>query len=96
MRNFKVSVRAGVSFMLITCMVIALGGISLWKMRDLRANLVDLQDNSIVSIVQAYKISGETLNVRLDIRRLIAQKDPQATAVTIERLKTSTHDVVVN
>ncbi|WP_440813517.1 methyl-accepting chemotaxis protein [Pseudomonas syringae] len=94
MRNFKVSVRAGVSFMLITCMVIALGGISLWKMSDLRANLVDLQDNSIVSIVQAYKISGETLNVRLDIRRLIAQKDPQATAVTIERLKTSTHDML--
>jgi methyl-accepting chemotaxis protein len=87
MRNFKISVRAGFSFMLITCLLIVLGGISLWKMQDIRKGMIDLQDNSMASIIAANKIGDVVLRLRLDVRRLIAQVDAQAKVNTTERLQ---------
>jgi len=78
MRIFKISVRAGFSFILITCLLIVLGGISLWKMQDIRKGMIDLQDNSMASIIAANKIGDVVLRLRLDVPRLIAQTDPQA------------------
>lgn len=94
MRNFKISVRAGFSFMLITCLLIVLGGISLWKMQDIRKGMIDLQDNSMASIIAANKIGDVVLRLRLDVRRLIAQTDAQAKMTTIERLQQAREDML--
>ncbi|QQQ48667.1 methyl-accepting chemotaxis protein [Pseudomonas syringae] len=94
MRNVKVAVRAGMSFMLITCLLIALGGIALWKMGELRASMESLEKDSMASIIQANKISSATLRLRLDARRLIAQTDLQAQTVTVTRLKAAREDML--
>lgn len=93
MRNFKVSIRAGVSFMLITCLLITLGGISLRKMEKLRADMISLQTDAMASMIIANKIGNGTLRLRLEIRRLITQTDPQAKAITVERLRNTTADL---
>ncbi len=80
--------------MLITCLLIALGAISLWKMERLRDDMVTLQSDAMASVSLANKISIATLRLRLDIRRLIAQTDPQAKAVTIERLRNTRDDLL--
>ncbi|MCH5520330.1 methyl-accepting chemotaxis protein [Pseudomonas syringae] len=94
MRNVKVAVRAGMSFMLITCLLIALGGIALWKMGELRTSMESLEKDAMASIIQANKISSATLRLRLDARRLIAQTDLQAQTVTVTRLKTAREDML--
>ncbi|RML74024.1 Histidine kinase, HAMP region: chemotaxis sensory transducer [Pseudomonas syringae pv. syringae] len=94
MRNVKVAVRAGMSFMLITCLLIALGGIALWKMGELRTSMESLEKDAMASIIQASKISSATLRLRLDARRLIAQTDLQAQTVTVTRLKTAREDML--
>ncbi|MCJ2375063.1 methyl-accepting chemotaxis protein [Pseudomonas sp. RGM 3321] len=94
MRNVKVAVRAGMSFMLITCLLIALGGIALWKMGELRASMDTLQNDAMASIILANKIGSATLRLRLDARRLIAQTDPQALAITMARLKASREEML--
>lgn len=94
MRNVKVAVRAGMSFMLITCLLIALGGIALWKMGELRASMESLEKDAMASIIQANKISSATLRLRLDARRLIAQTDPQAQTITVTRLKAAREDML--
>ncbi|RMN69581.1 Histidine kinase, HAMP region: chemotaxis sensory transducer [Pseudomonas syringae] len=94
MRNVKVAVRAGMSFMLITCLLMALGGIALWKMGELRTSMESLEKDAMASIIQANKISSATLRLRLDARRLIAQTDLQAQTVTVTRLKTAREDML--
>ncbi|WP_226507041.1 methyl-accepting chemotaxis protein [Pseudomonas sp. MWU16-30317] len=88
MRNFSVSVRAGVSFMLITCLLIALGGISLWKMQELRANLNELRTDAMASISVANKISTATLRLRLNVRRFIGL-DAKTKELAVAQLKAS-------
>ena len=88
MRNFSVSVRAGVSFMLITCLLIALGGISLWKMQELRANLNELRTDAMASISVANKISTATLRLRLNVRRFIVL-DAKSKELAVAQLKAS-------
>ncbi|KWS08947.1 methyl-accepting chemotaxis protein [Pseudomonas syringae] len=94
MRNVKVAVRAGMSFMLITCLLIALGGIALWKMGELRASMDTLQNNAMASIIVANKVSNATMRLRLDVRRLIGQSDPQAKAATAARVKASREEML--
>ncbi|MEN5147767.1 methyl-accepting chemotaxis protein [Pseudomonas orientalis] len=94
MRNYRVSVRASVSFLFVIGLLIALGGISLVKMKDLRAGMVALQTDAMASVILANEISISTLRVRLEARRLIAQDDPQAKVLTIERLKTARNNML--
>lgn len=94
MRNVKVAVRAGMSFMLITCLLIALGGIALWKMGELRSSMDTLQNNAMASIIVANKVSSATMRLRLDVRRLIGQSDPQAQAATAARVKASREEML--
>ncbi|EKG41823.1 methyl-accepting chemotaxis sensor y transducer [Pseudomonas syringae pv. avellanae str. ISPaVe013] len=94
MRNVKVAVRAGMSFMLITCLLIALGGIALWKMGELRSSMDTLQNNAMSSIIVANKVSSATMRLRLDVRRLIGQSDPQAQAATAARVKASREEML--
>ncbi|MBY8927872.1 methyl-accepting chemotaxis protein [Pseudomonas sp. Wu6] len=63
-------------------------------MKDLRAGMVALQTDAMASVILANEISISTLRVRLEARRLIAQDDPQAKVVTIERLKTARNNML--
>lgn len=83
MRNIKVSLRAALSFALITLLLIALGGIAVWKMGAIRETARVLEKDALASIVIADKINAATLRLRLENRRLISQSDPQAVAKTL-------------
>ncbi|WP_167389859.1 hypothetical protein [Pseudomonas rhodesiae] len=47
MRNLKVSMRAALSFMFIALLLVALGGISIRKMGEIRDAAKDLEKNSM-------------------------------------------------
>ncbi|MCI8212229.1 chemotaxis protein [Pseudomonas sp. S25] len=88
MRNLKVSVRATLSFMFIAFLLVALGGISVWKMGEIRETAADLENDSLASIVVADRINAAMLRLRLENRRLISQTDPQSIAATIQTINT--------
>jgi methyl-accepting chemotaxis protein len=89
MRNLRVSVRATLSFALIALLLVALGGISVWKMGQIRETAKSLENDSLASIVVADKIDVATLRLRLENRRLIYQNDPQEIAKTIKTISTA-------
>lgn len=88
MRNLKVSVRATLSFMLIAFLLVALGGISVWKMGEIRAMAADLEKDALASIVVADRINSAMLRLRLENRRLVSLTDPQAIASTVNTINT--------
>ncbi|WP_095098717.1 methyl-accepting chemotaxis protein [Pseudomonas sp. Irchel 3A5] len=86
MRNLKVSVRATLSFMFIAFLLVALGGISVWKMGDIREMAADLENDALASIVVADRINAAMLRLRLENRRLVSQTDPEAIAATVKTI----------
>ncbi|QHF03960.1 HAMP domain-containing protein [Pseudomonas asturiensis] len=86
MRNLKVSMRAALSFMFIALLLVALGGISVRKMGEIRDTAKDLEKNSMASIVIADRINALMLRLRLDNRRLLYQTDPVEIAATIKAI----------
>lgn len=88
MRNLKVSVRATLSFMFIAFLLVTLGGISVWKMGEIRETAADLENDSLASIVVADRINAAMLRLRLENRRLISQTDPQSIAATVQTINT--------
>ncbi len=82
MRNLKVSVRATLSFMFIALLLVALGGISVWKMGVIRETARDLETDALASIVVADRINTTMLRLRLEIRRMLSQTNPQDMATT--------------
>lgn len=89
MRNLKVSMRAALSFMFIALLLVALGGISVRKMGEIRDTAKDLEKNSMASIVIADRINALMLRLRLDNRRLLYQTDPVEIAATIKAINTT-------
>ncbi|WP_439855977.1 methyl-accepting chemotaxis protein [Pseudomonas yamanorum] len=92
MRNLKVSLRATLSFAFIALLVVALGGISIWKMGQIREAAKNLENNSLASIIIADKINVTTLRLRLENRRLIFLTDPQEIATTIKTIGNARDD----
>ncbi|MCQ2999850.1 methyl-accepting chemotaxis protein [Pseudomonas syringae] len=88
MRNLKVSVRAILSFMFIALLLVALGGISVWKMGEIRETARDLEDDALASVVVADRINAAILRLRLEVRRLQSQADPQDIATTTSMIAT--------
>ncbi|KJZ64583.1 chemotaxis protein [Pseudomonas fluorescens] len=88
MRNLRVSVRATLSFAFIALLLVALGGISVWNMGQIRETASSLENNSMASIVIADKIKVATLQLRLENRRLIFQTDPQEIFTTLKTINT--------
>ncbi|MCQ3029797.1 methyl-accepting chemotaxis protein [Pseudomonas syringae] len=86
MRNLKVSVRATLSFMFIAFLLVALGGLSVWKMGEIRASAEDLENDALASIVVADRINAAMLRLRLENRRLVSQTDPEAIAATVKTI----------
>ncbi|RMO43670.1 Histidine kinase, HAMP region: chemotaxis sensory transducer [Pseudomonas syringae] len=82
MRNLKVSARAALSFMFIALLLVALGGISVWKMGDIRETARDLEDDALASVVVADRINASMLRLRLEVRRMLSQTNPQDMATT--------------
>ncbi|KPX64899.1 Histidine kinase, HAMP region: chemotaxis sensory transducer [Pseudomonas syringae pv. lapsa] len=88
MRNLKVSARAALSFMFIALLLVALGGISVWKMGDIRETARDLEDDALASVVVADRINASMLRLRLEVRRMLSQTDPQDMATTTSTIAT--------
>jgi len=82
MRNLKVSARAALSFMFIALLLVALGGISVWKMGDIRETARDLENDALASVVVADRINATMLRLRLEVRRMLSQTNPQDMATT--------------
>lgn len=86
MRNLRVSVRAALSFAFIALLLVALGGIAIWKMGMIRESARSLENDSLASIVVADKINVASLRLRLENRRLIYQTNPQEIATTLKNI----------
>ncbi|QQQ51416.1 methyl-accepting chemotaxis protein [Pseudomonas syringae] len=82
MRNLKVSARAALSFMFIALLLVALGGISVWKMGEIRDTARDLENDAFASVVVADRINATMLRLRLEVRRMLSQTNPQDMATT--------------
>lgn len=82
MRNLKVSARAALSFMFIALLLVALGGISVWKMGEIRETARDLENDALASVVVADRINATMLRLRLEVRRMLSQTNPQDIATT--------------
>ncbi|WP_226488794.1 methyl-accepting chemotaxis protein [Pseudomonas sp. B20] len=82
MRNLKVSARAALSFMFIALLLVALGGISVWKMGEIRDTARDLENDALASVVVADRINSTMLRLRLEVRRMLSQTNPQDMATT--------------
>ncbi|AHG38917.1 methyl-accepting chemotaxis protein [Pseudomonas syringae CC1557] len=88
MRNLKVSLRATISFMFIALLLVALGGISVWKMGEIRETARDLEDDALASVVVADRINASMLRLRLEVRRMLSQTNPQDMATTTSTIAT--------
>lgn len=77
MRNLKVSARAALSFMFIALLLVALGGISVWKMGEIRESARDLEDDALTNIVFASQVNDAILRLRLEVRQILSQTNPQ-------------------
>ncbi|WP_439868685.1 methyl-accepting chemotaxis protein [Pseudomonas syringae] len=93
MRNLKVSARAALSFMFIALLLVALGGISVWKMGDIRETARDLEDDALASVVVADRINASMLRLRLEVRRMLPQTDPQDMATTTSTIATLSEEL---
>ncbi|RMS65251.1 Histidine kinase, HAMP region: chemotaxis sensory transducer [Pseudomonas syringae pv. aceris] len=82
MRNLKVSARAALSFMFIALLLVALGGISVWKMGEIRETARDIENDALASVVVADRINATMLRLRLEVRRMLSQTNPQDMATT--------------
>ncbi|KPW87218.1 methyl-accepting chemotaxis protein [Pseudomonas congelans] len=82
MRNLKVSARAALSFMFIALLLVALGGISVWKMGEIRETARDLENDALASVVVADRINATMLRLRLEVRRMLSQTNPKDMATT--------------
>jgi len=93
MRNLRVSVRATLSFAFIALLLVVLGGISVWKMGQIRETAKSLENDLLASIVVADKINVATLRLRLENRRLIFQTNPQEISNTLKTINTARDDL---
>ncbi|WP_440812164.1 methyl-accepting chemotaxis protein [Pseudomonas syringae] len=93
MRNLKVSARAALSFMFIALLLVALGGISVWKMGEIRETARDLEDDALASVVVADRINASMLRLRLEVRRMLSQTDPQDIATTTLTIATLSEEL---
>jgi methyl-accepting chemotaxis protein len=88
MRSLKVSLRAALSFMFIAALLVALGGISVWKMAEIRETARTLEDDAFASVVVADRINSAMLRLRLEVRRLLFKTDSQDSAASISTVAT--------
>lgn len=88
LRKMKISVRAAFSFMIITGLLIVMGIASISSMRTIRNLAVDLQDNTMASILLANDMNVLSLQLLLDNRRLIVQKDAEKRARLEDSVRT--------
>lgn len=93
MRNLKVSARAALSFMFIALLLVALGGISVWKMGEIRDTAKDLEDDAFASVVVADRINATMLRLRLEVRRMLTQTNPQDMATTTGMIASLSEDL---
>lgn len=88
MRSIKVSVRSALSFMFIALLLVALGCISVWKMGEMRETARALEDDAFASVVVADRIDSTSLRLRLEVRRILSQTNPQEIATTTSNIAT--------
>ncbi len=93
MRSFKVSIRATLSFMFIALLLLALGGVSVWKMGEIRETARTLENDALASIIVADRINAVTLRLRLENRRLLSQTTPQDIATTNNTINTLSEEL---
>src|SRR5450830_907151 len=89
MRNLRVSVRATLSFAFIALLLVALGGISVWKMGQIRETARSLENDQLASVLVADRIKVAVLLLRLENRRLIYQTDPLEISSTLNNIITA-------
>ncbi len=81
MRNLKVSARAALSFMFIALLLVALGDFSM-ENGEIRETARDLENDALASVVVADRINATMLRLRLEVRRMLSQTNPQDMATT--------------
>ncbi|WP_416148489.1 methyl-accepting chemotaxis protein [Pseudomonas sp. KU26590] len=79
--------------MFIALLLVALGGISVWKMGEIRETARSLQDDAFASVVVADRINSAMLRLRLEVRRLLFKTDPQDIATTISTIATLSEEL---
>ncbi|WP_408005518.1 methyl-accepting chemotaxis protein [Pseudomonas huanghezhanensis] len=72
--------------MFIALLLVALGGISVWKMGEVRETARALQDDAFASVVVADRINSAMLRLRLEVRRLLFKTDSQDIATSISTI----------
>lgn len=85
--------RATLSFAFIAMLLVVLGGVSVWKMGQIREAAKTLEHESMAGIVVADKINVATLRLRLENRRLIYQTNPQDISNTLNVINTARDDL---
>ncbi|WP_419866474.1 methyl-accepting chemotaxis protein [Pseudomonas syringae] len=68
--------------MFIALLLVALGGISVWKMGEIRETARDIENDALASVVVADRINATMLRLRLEVRRMLSQTNPQDMATT--------------
>ncbi|NWE37516.1 MCP four helix bundle domain-containing protein, partial [Pseudomonas gingeri] len=88
LRNMRISVRAALSFALITALLIFLGLVSLWNMHAIRTLAADVEERSMASVIAADRVNATALKLLLESRRLIAQSNAATKDTTIQNIRT--------
>jgi methyl-accepting chemotaxis protein len=83
----RISVRAALSFALITALLIFLGLVSLWNMHAIRTLAADVEERSMASVIAADRVNATALKLLLESRRLIAQSNVASKDTTIQNIR---------
>jgi methyl-accepting chemotaxis protein len=87
LRKIKISIRSTLSFALITVLLVIMGGVSIRSLAEMKDAINDLQDNSMASVILADKMNITVLEILLENRRLIMEKDNDRKSVIYDNIK---------
>ena len=87
LRNLNVSLRASISFAIITLLVILLGVFAQVQMSTLRDNEQDIEANWLPSIQLVDDIQINLLEIRLESLRLLTARDPAQRSNDLQRIQ---------
>ncbi|WP_263139746.1 methyl-accepting chemotaxis protein [Pseudomonas sp. RIT-PI-AD] len=86
LRNLNITLRASISFALITLMVIVLGIFSLLQMKDLHGSEQDVETNWLPSVQNIDEVQINLLEMRLESLRLLSVEDPAERQTSLQRI----------
>ncbi|TRX76676.1 methyl-accepting chemotaxis protein [Pseudomonas mangiferae] len=89
LRNLNISLRASLSFALITLMVIILGVFAQVQMKDLHSSEQDIEKNWLPGVQTTDDIQISLLEMRLESLRLLSVSEPSEREAGLQRIQAS-------